>query len=207
MKRFFKAVAIAIGLAITALPALTHRAESCFSDRDEWFLFWAQTFALVPGLAGKYLRKCFYFLTLQSCSLDSDLGFLSYFNNPGAEVGKGVYIGLAVGVGKVSIGDGCLLGSRVSLLSGGSQHQHSPDGQLTPFDRASAPRIRIGKHTWIGEGAIIMADVGNHCIIGAGSVVSMPVPHDCLVAGNPARFIRRLTEEPRNAADSATDDD
>lgn len=204
VKQVFKAVAIVTGLVITVLPALTCRVESWFSDRDEWFLFWAQTLALIPGVPGKYLRKCFYFLTLQSCSLDSDFGFMSYFNDPKAEVGKGVYIGFAAGVGKVSIGAGCLVGSRASLLNGGSQHRHGPDGKLTPFDRASARRIRIGKHTWIGEGAIIMADVGNQCIVGAGSVVSEPVPDGCLVAGNPARFIRRLIEEPRDATGSET---
>jgi acetyltransferase-like isoleucine patch superfamily enzyme len=40
-----------------------------------------------------------------------------------------------------------------------------------------------------------MADVGSRSIVGAGSVVSTSVPDGCLVAGNPARFLRRLVEE------------
>jgi virginiamycin A acetyltransferase len=190
-----KAIGIALGLAIAALPALTCWVEARLSSRAELFLFWGQAFALVPGLPGKYMRKCFYFLTLQSCSLRCDLGFLSYFSDRRSEVGDGVYVGFGVSIGLVSLADGCLVGNRTSIINGGWQHTLGHDGRLTPFDRASALRVRIGAETWIGEGAIVMADVGSRCIIGAGSVVSTPVPDGCLVAGNPARFVRRLVED------------
>jgi acetyltransferase-like isoleucine patch superfamily enzyme len=190
-----KGIGIALGLAVAALPALTCWAEARLASRDELFLFWGQAFALVPGLPGKYLRKCFYLMTLQSCSLRCDLGFLSYFSDRRSEVGHGVYVGFGVSIGLVSLADGCLVGNRTSIINGGSQHTLGPDGRLTPFDRASAPRVRIGAETWIGEGAIVMADLGSRCIIGAGSVISSPVPDGCLVTGNPARFLRRLIDD------------
>lgn len=37
-----------------------------------------------------------------------------------------------------------------------------------------------------------MADVGRSAAVGAGSVVSASVPPDVVVAGNPARFVRKL---------------
>jgi virginiamycin A acetyltransferase len=195
VKSVLKGMANALGLAVAALPALTCWVEARCSGRDELFLFWGQAFAVVPGLPGKYLRKCFYFLTLRSCPLRCDIGFLSYFSDRQSEVGRGAYVGFGVSVGLASLGDGCLVGNRACIINGGWQHTLGPDGRLTPFDHTSARCVRIGAETWIGEGAIVMADVGGRCIIGAGSVVSASVPDGCLVAGNPARFLRRLVED------------
>ncbi|MDE7143260.1 MAG: hypothetical protein K2N76_00510, partial [Muribaculaceae bacterium] len=52
---------------------------------------------------------------------------------------------------------------------------------------------------WIGGGAIICPGVtiGNRCVIGAGSVVTKNVPDDSVVAGNPARIIRRNSDNDR----------
>ncbi|CAN5916886.1 acyltransferase [soil metagenome] len=191
---------IALAMMIVALPAATCWLEGRLSSRDEAFLFWGQALSLVPGLPGKYLRKCYYFLTLQSCSLSCDIGFMSYFNDRRSKVGRRVYIGFGVGLGLVTFGDGVLIGSRASVLSGGKQHRLGSDGRLTPFQRSSADRVRIGAETWIGEAAVVMADVGNQCIVGAASVVSRPMPDGCLVVGNPARFVRKLTEDGSRAA-------
>jgi acetyltransferase-like isoleucine patch superfamily enzyme len=39
-------------------------------------------------------------------------------------------------------------------------------------NRAIRPlQIHIGEETWIGERAIVMADVGSHRIVGAGTIV------------------------------------
>ena len=50
--------------------------------------------------------------------------------------------------------------------------------------------VRIGAGTWIGSGAIVMADVGKNSVVGAGSVVSKPLPDNVVAAGAPARIIR-----------------
>lgn len=59
--------------------------------------------------------------------------------------------------------------------------------------------VRIGSGTWIGAGAIVMADVGRDSIVGAGAVVTKPVPDRVLAAGVPAQVIRS-----RDAAPAAT---
>jgi virginiamycin A acetyltransferase len=196
LRRLAKGLGVVLGLIIAAPAAATCWLEARLSGRDEVYLFWAQAFALVPGLPGKYARKGFYHWTLQAYAVSAEVGFLSIIHDRRAEIGERAYIGGLVGIGLVSLGEGCLLGSRVSLLSGSKQHQLGPDGRLPPFDRSRARRIRLGPHTWVGEGAIVMADVGGRCIVGGGSVVSQPVPDGCLVAGNPARLIRRLVDEP-----------
>ena len=56
--------------------------------------------------------------------------------------------------------------------------------------------VRIGRDSWIGERAIIAANVGQHCIIGAGSVVTKPIPDFAIAVGVPARVIRYRKESP-----------
>jgi virginiamycin A acetyltransferase len=194
IKSLLKGIAIVSGIIIAAVPALTSRVELYLTNRDPFFLFWGQTFAVLPGLPGIYFRKCYYFLTLRRCSLNCEIGFLTFIHDRRTQIGERVHIGSGVGVGWVSIGDGCLIASRVSILSGRAQHRIGSDGRLTPFDRNAAKQIHIGDDTWIGEGAIIMADVESHCVVGAGSIVTKPVTSGSLVAGNPARLIRRLID-------------
>jgi maltose O-acetyltransferase len=48
--------------------------------------------------------------------------------------------------------------------------------------------VRIGRHVWIGAGAIILpgVSIGDDALIGAGSVVTGDVPAGATAFGNPA---------------------
>ena len=72
-----------------------------------------------------------------------------------------------------------------------SWFQHKKDWTNVP----RAP-INIKSRSWIGFNVIILKGVtiGEGSIVGAGSVVTSDVPPNAVVAGNPARFIRDLTE-------------
>jgi acetyltransferase-like isoleucine patch superfamily enzyme len=195
VKQILKGIVLGLTFVVAALPAALCNLEAICSSRNDLFLFWGQTFALVPGLPGVFLRRCFYYWTLKTCSLSSTIGYLTYFTLRDAEVGPRVYIGVSAMLGSVSLGEGSLIGSRVSIVNGGWQHQFGADGKLTPCNPATLPRIRIGAETWVGEGAVLLADVGDRCIVAAGSVVSNPVPDGCIVGGNPARFIGKTTSQ------------
>ena len=191
-----KAAADAVCLAVVALPAGLCRFEALFSDRGDLFVLFGQGISLVPGLPGNWLRRAFGRLTLDGCAADCEIGFLSWFSSRHARVGARVYIGPLSVIGDAEIGEGSLIATRVSILSGKNQHAHGADGRLIPFSRDRATLVTIGRDTWIGEGAIIMADVGDHCIVASGAVVTAPVAGGQLVGGNPARVIRALLDMP-----------
>lgn len=70
---------------------------------------------------------------------------------------------------------------------------------VTVGHRAVLHGCRIGSHTLVGMGAIVMngAVVGAHCIVGAGALIpqGMQVPDRSLVLGAPAKVRRELTDE------------
>lgn len=55
--------------------------------------------------------------------------------------------------------------------------------------------LKIGSHVRFGARCIILPSVGtigDGAIIAAGAIVTKPVPAGVLVAGNPARFIKKI---------------
>jgi acetyltransferase-like isoleucine patch superfamily enzyme len=61
----------------------------------------------------------------------------------------------------------------------------------------TAQPVRIGRASWIGFDTCVLPGitVGEGAIVGARSVVTRDVEPFTIVAGNPARFVRRLTDE------------
>ncbi|KAA6303775.1 MAG: Galactoside O-acetyltransferase [Candidatus Ordinivivax streblomastigis] len=57
-------------------------------------------------------------------------------------------------------------------------------------------RITIGDNVFIGANSVILPNVsiGSNVIIGAGSVVVKNVPDNSVYAGNPARYVRSISE-------------
>ena len=164
------------------------------------FMFWTQVLALSPGFPGIFFRRAFYRLTLESCGINCTVGFGAFFSHRTARVDDDVYVGPYAVVGSANLGAGCLIGTRASLLSGLGHHQLGDDGKwhLDPV----ISRITIGANVWVGEAALVMADVGEGTLVAAGAVVSSPVAAGVVVAGNPARFVRHV-RPAQAAADAA----
>lgn len=167
------------------------------------FDLWTHVMAQLPGLPGQFLRRNFYRWLLPACAENVIIGYGALLDRK-AELGPGAYVGTYALIGWVQVGEGSLIGSRASIPSGGGQHRFLPSGTWSATDHTRMKRVTIGAHTWIGEGAVIMADVGERCMVAAGAVVAAPLPDGVMVAGNPARFVRRVGEEPRTRADDAT---
>lgn len=154
--------------------------------------------ALLPGVPGAFLRRAFYTLSLEKCSPHCHIGFGTIISHRYAIIDKHAYIGSYALIGKAHLGEHCLIGSRVSILSGEALHELDENGMWTAYSPDSLVRVTIAKNVWIGEGAIVSADVGESCMIGAGSVVSSNIKSNIMVAGNPARFVKKLEFDPKN---------
>jgi acetyltransferase-like isoleucine patch superfamily enzyme len=207
LKLLFNGMAMILVSPAVAMCWMEKRRGASYS---RVFSGWCQFFAVLPGLGGMVLRRAFYHGTLRQCSWDCVIGFGTMFNHREATVEPHVYVGSYALLGSVHLETGALIGSRVSVLSKGNQHELDDQGRwVTPPDRRLRP-TSIGPYAWIGEAAVIMADVGRGSMVAAGSVVSATVPAGILVAGNPARFVRRLgssvqdESEPGDSTGSAT---
>lgn len=150
------------------------------------FEFFAQGFALVPGVIGDYLRVAYYKLTLTACPLDWRIQFGSFFAHPEVTVGRHVYIGSYCVLGMVDIGDRTHLATAVQVLSGSRQHTRDNSGMIS-FGTLS--KVTIGADCWLGAGALVMASIGERSTIGAGSVVVHAIPAGSIAVGAPARVV------------------
>ncbi|OWY41722.1 maltose O-acetyltransferas-like protein [Alternaria alternata] len=99
--------------------------------------------------------------------------------------------------------DTCLttVGSRT--LVGPNVHFYSATHPLDPAVRNGTrgpemgKEIHVGEDCWIGGNVCILPGVviGKGSVVGAGSVVTKSVPDFTVVAGNPAKFIRKIKTE------------
>jgi len=107
-------------------------------------------------------------------------------------VGRGSAI---VGHYNIEIGDHVYTGMNVYITdqNHGYENLDEPIGRQTPTEQP----VRIGEHSWIGSGAIILpgADIGNHVVVAANAVVRGHIADRCVVAGVPARVVRQYDGE------------
>jgi acetyltransferase-like isoleucine patch superfamily enzyme len=189
MRRMLKALAFVLSVILTSPLIVLSWLESKLSRGEILFILGSHSLAVVPGFIGSALRGAFYSGTLERCSWETHIGFGTLFTHRGVEVGPRVSTGAYCVIGHARIGSDVMIGSRVSIPSGKRQHLDE-EGRLAEVNRFDT--VSIGGQSWIGEGAIILADIGSGCIVSAGAVVIKAVPGGCLVGGNPAKVLREL---------------
>ncbi len=94
----------------------------------------------------------------------------------------------------ISIGSYCDIAPGVKIVTG--DHEFAATGPRAAGPGYSKP-IVIEDGVWIGTGSIIMRGVriGQHSVIGAGSVVVHDIPPHCVAVGVPCRAIRNISSE------------
>jgi virginiamycin A acetyltransferase len=195
MRNMLKWLADGIALLLVLPCYLFYRVGCLLLGPRRAFPGWSQLMSLIPGLLGVFLRRAFYRLVFPRVGKDVCISFGAIFSHPTACLGNTVYVGAFCCLGDVALEDDVLIASHVSITNGASQHG---TGRLDiPIREQSGtwPRVTIGQDTWIGDRAVIMADVGKKCLIGAGSVVTKPIPDYAVAAGVPARVIRYRNQE------------
>lgn len=207
MKRFLKVAANLFATALVLPAALAYHLAALVVGRDNAFPGWSQAFSLLPGLCGAYLRRAFYRLVLPECAANACLSFGTIFSSPGARVGRGAYVGAFCCLGDVTLQDDVLLASHVSVLNGTRQHGIERVDIPIRHQPGRWERVTVGEGSWVGERAVVCANVGRHCVIGAGAVVTKDVPDYAIAVGIPARVVAyrntRQNPDPPDRAPSA----
>ena len=101
---------------------------------------------------------------------------------------------------EITIGDNCLIGPNSAFLTI-SHPMYAPERiiQEEGYMYQQAKPITIEKDVWMGGNVTVLpgVTVGEGSVIGAGTVVNRDIPPYSLVVGNPAKIIRKITEEDR----------
>ena len=152
--------------------------------------------------------------------LGKDVKLSQFINLYGCEVGDETKIGAFVEIQKnARVGRRCKISSHTFICEGVTIEDNVFVGHGVTFTNDSYPRATtadgglqtekdwrveptvVKKGASIGSGATILSKVviGENAIVGAGSVVTKDVPAGAIVAGNPARFLRRVENALRMA--------
>jgi len=190
MRDVLKKVALGVGLAMALPRLLWFGVCAPVLGRDRAFEGAMQGLARSPGLRGVLMRRGFLSVVLAACHPTVTVGYGVLMSKTGATLGENVYVGPGCSLGLVSLEQDVLLADGVRIPSGG--HTHALADAAVPIrEQGGTPtRVRVGRGTWIGSGAVIMADIGANCVIGAGAVVTKPMPDNVVAVGVPAKVIR-----------------
>ncbi|HEV2448197.1 MAG TPA: hypothetical protein VGS58_19835 [Candidatus Sulfopaludibacter sp.] len=125
-----------------------------FGRVEVLFRFFGESLAMVPGIAGNYLRAAFYRFTLSGWDTDSYIGTGSWFAHFDASAGAHVGIGSYCILGSVRLGDRTMVASGAQTLSGSGQHARDENGRLTDEGRTFRI-IEVGAGCWIGPSRFV----------------------------------------------------
>lgn len=190
MNFFLKQLLFTLSALLIAPITILYFAFTVILNKDALLTTTSQILCLIPGKLGVYLRGGFFRFSFKYCSPDAVISFMVLFSQADTEIAKGVYIGPQSNIGLCSIGSNTLLGSGVHVMSGKGQHNFADLNTPIKDQGGTFQKISIGKNCWLGNGAMIMANIGEGCIVGAGSVVIHDIPAYSIVAGNPAKIIK-----------------
>ena len=188
LARGLAAVAVLPLRASLSLRALVLGRERAFQASAEWL-------ALVPGLPGQYIRRAFLAATTEGCGPETVIGVGCLFSTTRVRLDANAYVGPHCNLGWVHVERDVLIASGVQIPNG--PHTHGIARLDIPIrDQPGSPVcVHVREGAWIGNGAVVLADVGRHAIVAAGAVVTKPVPDYAIVGGVPAKVIRSRRDE------------
>jgi acetyltransferase-like isoleucine patch superfamily enzyme len=198
VREALKRTARGIALVIASPVLLWHLLLVNILGRDRAAEDVSQIMSLAPGIVGQYVRNAVLSHVLAACAPSAVIGFGTIFSSASARVGARAYIGPHCTLGFVWIEDDVLIAAGAQIPSG--RHTHAIGGNQPIRDQGGRPQqVTIGKGSWIGNNAVVMADVGANTVVGAGAVVTKALPPNVVAAGVPARVIRTRTDSSPSA--------
>jgi acetyltransferase-like isoleucine patch superfamily enzyme len=150
--------------------------------------------------------------------LGKDVKLSKFINLYGCEIGDETKIGAFVEIQKnarvgrrckisshtficegVDIEDNVFIGHSVTFINDLYPRATTSSGELQSEADWKVEKTLVKKGASIGSGSTVLANVtiGENAIVGAGSLVRKDVPANAIVAGNPAKFLRFISEEKK----------
>lgn len=199
VRSFLKAACRRAALVAVLPVVLVFYINTIIVGRNRALESASQLLSLLPGITGQYLRRAFLQCALDRCHHSSLIEFGTIFSQAGAILDENVYVGPRCGLGLVRLEKDVLLAAGVQVPSGGKTHYFNDPSRPIREQGGERRMVTIGEGSWIGTGAIVMADVGKGTIVAAGSVVTRPLPDNVIAAGVPAKVIRSRFESASEA--------
>lgn len=196
MRNAAKLLARALATCAVAPLLLSYQVKRAFLGADRALEGSTQTLSGFPGITGDYLRRAFLGFALARCHSTATVQFGTLLSQAGAQLDENVYVGPGCHLGLVHLEKNVLLAAGVHVPSGAQTHGIGDVERPIREQPGGRTMVTIGEGSWVGSGAIVLADVGRHTVIGAGSVVTKPIPDYVVAAGVPARVIRSRRAEP-----------
>lgn len=187
MHDLLKLVAHVAATALVLPMRLSFGARARLIGRDRALQGSMQALAWMPGVTGICLRRAFLGLVLPRCARTATVECSVAFTSADARLGEHTYIGSFSSIGRADIEDDVLIAGGVQIPSGRHGHRFSEPTRPIRVQGTDKARVRIGRGSWIGAGAIVMADVGANVVVGAGAVVTQPIADRQIAVGVPAR--------------------
>jgi virginiamycin A acetyltransferase len=186
LKWLARRVATLLVLPIAASTLMRGRLlgyDRAFQASIEWM-------SALPGVSGQYLRRAYLAMMTEGCGDETVIGFGTLFSTRRVRIDANAYVGPQCDIGWAHIERDALVAAGVHIPSGPATHGLARLDVPMRDQPGETRCVHVREGAWVGNAAVVMADVGRHAVVAAGAVVTKPIPDYAIAAGVPAQVIR-----------------